>query len=390
MSITRVNFGGGAVGPSNLLCTPPAGVQANDLLLTVINNKHVAPNTPTVESADPAETTPWVLSSNGQASGGAGAAGADSGTVFASCFQRVAITSAVGNARCTITGGNVAQANYAAFRSTLVDAGTHTWSVECAAGSDNTVNTAWSVVGDVDPNIQAGDVVIAFSAINSDAQGAGGWSALSLTTPGVTYGTLFDAGAGFSSTGNDIALRYVEAEATAGASSGPPVFTMTASSSAGNQPTGCTVFVRLREVVIATGTASITLDPITVVATGGAPATGTASITLDPITVVGTGVTPNVGAASIILDALTVLALGNTPEPPPPAFDHAAQAVRRLAQQFAVEAAGSGLVGGRAPALSVTPAPAFAVVSAAEEGLDDHGDAAIERLAQVFRFDLVN
>jgi phage gp46-like protein len=281
LTISRVNFGAVASGTTSPSAVQPAGIANGDLLLTLVGDKYVAPNTPTSTLG-----SAWTLSPNGQTSGGAGVAGVDSGTVFASCYQRVASAGGGdGVANVTITAGNTSQAFQVAFRGTLVGAGTHQWIVECAKGSDNSVNTSWAVTGDVDPGIAAGDCVIAFSAINGNGPGAGWWSGETLAATGVTFGSVFTAGDIFTSNGDDMAVRYQDAIATAGASAAPPTFAMTASSAAGSSPTGCTIFIRIREVPLvtdtvgtATGTSTVTGDAIPIItAVGMAGGTSTAT-----------------------------------------------------------------------------------------------------------------
>jgi phage gp46-like protein len=249
VTITRVNFSASvAVGTTSVNAGDPVGGTPGDLLLLYAWNKYNLPNNPAAYGVPKVQHT-----------GGQGAAGLDSGNVNATVWSKIEGVAEPSAVTVSVTGGNALMAFMELLTSDLVQAGTHQWILAVSKGADNSAGTAWSVTGDVDPDIRAGDVVIAISSINGNGPGAGWWSSLSLTTPGVTYGALFDAGDGFTSNGDDMALRYVAATATAGVSSGPPVFSMTASSTTGNQPAGCTVFVRLREVPIvseATGTAA--------------------------------------------------------------------------------------------------------------------------------------
>jgi hypothetical protein len=80
-----------------------------------------------------------------------------------------------------------------------------------------------------------------------------------------------------------------------------------ASSFVDTPPSG---FVAVDSVVTSTGTASITLDPITLAATGVTPKTGTASITLDAITLAATGTIPSQGTLASTLSAITLVGTG--------------------------------------------------------------------------------
>jgi hypothetical protein len=76
---------------------------------------------------------------------------------------------------------------------------------------------------------------------------------------------------------------------------------------ANSAPSG---FTGLTAVTTSTGTASITLDPITVAATGVVPHTATADITLPAITLAGTGNIPSQGTLASTLSAITLAATG--------------------------------------------------------------------------------
>lgn len=248
MTITRTNFSAAVTaGTTSINTGDPVGGANGDLLLLFAANKYALPNVP----------SGWPLVV--QQSGGQGAAGVDSGTVNASCYGRIQDGTEGSATALTVTGGNSLLGYQVLFTSDLVQAGTHAWGIAVCKGADNTAGTSWSVTGDVDPDIRAGDYVIAFSAINGNGPGSGWWSAESLTCSGVTFVNNILVGDAFTSNGDDIALRHNEWNATAGVSNAPPVYTMTASTTAGNQPAGATIFVRLREVPLvseAVGTAA--------------------------------------------------------------------------------------------------------------------------------------
>lgn len=222
----------GAVDPgTNTLIVPyPAGIAAGDLLVLAIANKY-PPNGPTTP-------TGWTLVTNGQASGGAGAAGNDSGNVYATVFVKVADGTETGNLTVTVTSANVSLGRM--FRYT--NAANAGWDYAATYGSDNTGGTAWIVSGAADPGITSGDMLVVVSAINTDGPT---WSAESVSAAGATFGTHTERQDSGSGVGNDIRLVVSDHTVTAGTAAAAPVFTMTAS---GATPEGASVMLRIREV----------------------------------------------------------------------------------------------------------------------------------------------
>ena len=108
MSIVFGASGAVAAGTTTLAVPHPAGLTAGDFLVLCVANKYpgAAPSTP----------AGWRLA--GTASGGAGAAGIDTGQAVSSILTKVAVGNETGNLSVT-TGGNVSLGRMFRYRSTL-------------------------------------------------------------------------------------------------------------------------------------------------------------------------------------------------------------------------------------------------------------------------------
>lgn len=243
MSIAFANAGAssGAGAPGY-----PSSISAGNLLLLSVASKY--------PTNGPATPSGWTLLD--QVQGGHGSAGADAGNVYCTVFYKVADGTETGTLTLTLTGVNSSFSRifrYVTNSSSAFD------TLASTTGSQNTPGTSWSVTGAADPGIRAGDVVVAFSAINSDAYT---YSAEAITATGMTFTSTteqLDAGTGG---GDDTYLVVADARGTAGPSSAAPVFAMTASGSATDNPAGAVVFARLR-LAASTGTSTVTLDNVT-------------------------------------------------------------------------------------------------------------------------------
>ncbi len=229
-AVTFGNAGAVATGTTSLSVPHPPGIVAGDLLVLAIANKY-----PTNGPATPAG---WTLVTNGQGSGGAGAAGNDTGFVYATVFVKVADGTESGNLTVTLTSANTSMGRM--FRYT--NASGSGWDYAATNGSDNTGDTSWIVSGAANPGITSGDMLVVVSAINTDNPT---WSAESVSAAGATFGTHTERQDSGSGTGNDIRLVVSDHTVTAGTAAAAPVFTMTAS---GGTPEGASVMLRIREV----------------------------------------------------------------------------------------------------------------------------------------------
>ncbi|MDP2170312.1 MAG: LamG domain-containing protein [Rhodocyclaceae bacterium] len=220
-------------GTTSLSVLHPAGIVAGDLLVLVVGNKF-SPDDPPVTPAG------WTLV--GQGEGGLGnTSNNDQGPVFSTIFVREAVGGETGNLTVSLPGANSSMGMM--FRYSKV-AGT-AWDYAATSGSDNIANTAWSVTGASNPGIQAGDMLIVGSAINTDNHT---YSVQSVTSTGATFGAHTERQDSGTGNGRDMQLVVSDHTVTAGTATAAPVFTMTASGTATNRPTGASVILRIREV----------------------------------------------------------------------------------------------------------------------------------------------
>lgn len=216
------NQGGGTqtvVHPSNLV--------AGNLITMAVINKY-PPNGP---------TTPTGWTKNVQASGGAGAAGAGTGNVFATSFSKVA-TGLETDLTLSTPSANSTLSRMVQWK--LTRGGT--WSVAGAVGSDNSAGPGFSAAMDVDPGIQAGDVVI--TQIGLNASGSGNPADVTLVAPGCIFASASLLTNAFSTWGDDCQMALHYFVCLYGQSTG--VATVTATFL--NTPAGAATIVRLRRV----------------------------------------------------------------------------------------------------------------------------------------------
>lgn len=212
----------------------PAGITAGQLLVICICNKY-PPNTPTTPVA-----AGFILAANAQGTGGSGAAGIDTGTVFTTVYYKIAAGTETGNLAITVTGNNAAIGRI--FRYTNA---TGNWDVSAANGADNTAGTAWLTTMNVNPGLTTGDWAIVASGINTDAYT---YSAQAPAEASTTFGATVERQDSGTTSGQDCALVVTDTPVTAGTSVNPPTYAMTSSGTAANNPAGSSVMLRIREV----------------------------------------------------------------------------------------------------------------------------------------------
>lgn len=219
-------------GVSSVLFRQPDTLENTDLALWCVVNKY-----PTNGPGTPTGYTPTAQAVMGDG----GAAGADQGDVYATVFHRVCDgTEDAATEAISVTGGNAVYSRSIAFSRS----GGTGWNIATASGSQGAASANWNITtGSLD--LAAGDTVLVFVAKNSDLDVVG-HSAHTLSATGVTFGT-FNSRAGPTGTtsGDDVAYQLGEVQVTAGSGSGPVVFTMSATGSAGNS-SGGVMLVRLR------------------------------------------------------------------------------------------------------------------------------------------------
>lgn len=233
MPFTYQGAGTGAGGTTS--ATPSHNTPLGGWILFLVTvTKYAYPTTP----------SGWTLL--GQANGGSGASGVDTGTAYVCVFQKYAIgTEGTSTVTVTHTGGNSIYARIFQYFGDALNTGIYTFSA--SVGNFTTPGTAWSVTGDVDPGILGDDMVFVASAVNGNAYT---YSAEALSTTGVTYGAANERADVSVSNGDDQRMVVSDHVVSSGTSSAAPVYTMTASGSATNSPAGATVMVRMREPTI--------------------------------------------------------------------------------------------------------------------------------------------
>jgi hypothetical protein len=193
-------------------------------------------------STDPTINTPSGWTSLGTYTGGAGTWGADSGNAVVAAFYRKATSRFLtGTTTVSVTNGLVSIGQMI----TIHKDDAASWNIDSDGGSDNSADTAWSVTGSgIDlSSSNGGDIVLALSAINTDARlfSGHGMSAL-----GMTFGDVTQTGFFTSATSNDMSLEAVTGRITGGSDSTvAPTFTSTANGSATNNPAGASLFVKI-------------------------------------------------------------------------------------------------------------------------------------------------
>lgn len=241
MSISRAQVfaaAGTVTSGSSVNGTCPATVNPGELLvLPVLSKRGLTIATP----------SGWTLPANAEASGGAGADGANSGTVKLTVFVKVADGSEDGaTVPVSFSGGttNVAYARIGSYQN-----GTGAWSVAAANGADSAGgNNNWSATMGSDPGITAGDFMLAMFACNSSTPTH---SAEALTATGVTFGTLVEQLDSSIASGDTMRLVLCEIPVNSGTASGNATFSGTSSANGTNYPAGPVVLLRLREVSVA-------------------------------------------------------------------------------------------------------------------------------------------
>ena len=213
----------------------PAGITAGQLIVVCICNKYPL-NTPTTPAG-------FTLATNAQGTGGSGAAGIDTGTVYSTVYYKIAAGTETGNLSITITANNAAIGRIFTYTN-----GTSNWDVAAANGADNTAGTAWLTTMNTNPGITTGDWVVVGSGINTDAYT---YSAQAPAEPSVTFGVTVERQDSGTTSGQDCALVVTDTPVTAGTSTVAPTYGMTASGTAANNPCGASVMLRIREVAAA-------------------------------------------------------------------------------------------------------------------------------------------
>jgi hypothetical protein len=230
MAIAFGAAGSAVVGTTSLAVPHPTGITAGQLLVLFVASKY--PENP------PALPPGWWFV--GSASGGAGAAGVDTGTALASFYIRVADGLETGNLSVSIPSGSSCVGQM--YRYTK--AAEHSWVLGLASGARNVGNSAtFSLNAAGNPSIVLDDVILVGVAINTNNFS---YSAQALTSTGATF-THNERLDGGTANGDQVGAMVSEFAVTAGPGTTDPAFVMTATGSTANAPAGPALFLRLRE-----------------------------------------------------------------------------------------------------------------------------------------------
>lgn len=227
--MATVTYGsiGAAVGQiSSVAVAYPAGIAAGDMLLLCVANKY-----PTNGPATPSGFTTIV---DGQGTGGAGAAGPDSGDTYATVFQREADGGESGTVTVTVTSGDCL---YCAMVRFTKSAGT--WSIAACNGGDTSSDTSFSATGNADPGVAVGDVLLSAMALNNNTATG---SAHLITQSGATFNASVEILDNATSFGDNVGIKIAYHEVATGPGSAAPTYSATISAAGA----GGAVIVRLR------------------------------------------------------------------------------------------------------------------------------------------------
>lgn len=234
MAVTFQSVGTPSAVTPNPTPSYPISIALGDLLVLLVVNKY-----PTNGPSTPSGWTLW-----GQSSGGAGAAGADSGTVYATVFYKIADGTETGAITVTIASSNSSRAQIGRW----TKGATESWGLSVPSiGSSNTPGTAVNVTGDVDPGAIAGDLFIVLGGANTNLYTLNllptlAISGCSISNPG---GAFMESGGG---SGDHVRIFASNHAVMSGTSAGVPSYAASYSGTAGNAPAGGAVIVRARAV----------------------------------------------------------------------------------------------------------------------------------------------
>ncbi len=226
--------GTGVNGTSSVSPSYPSGVAAGDLVLLCVVSKYAYP-----------DSTPAGWGILAQHSGGAGASGPGSGTVYLTIFYRIATGSLSGSVTINVTGGNVMRAHMTRF----AKASAKMWSLATAVGGDSSQNTTYTAASTTPLDWRVGDMAFVFTGLNAASALSG--ATPTLTAPGITFGfrggdgAVLSTDSGTTTTGDDLGSHGRYAAVNTGTATATTTYNGTTGSTA---TAGATIFVRLRQV----------------------------------------------------------------------------------------------------------------------------------------------
>ncbi len=262
-------------GTANLTPVIPAGSVAGDMMILAYGTKPFN-DAPTIDQG-------WT--SIGSATDGTVVDGVDVGSMQTRLYYKIH-TGTETNPTVTNGTNNISGAVIIVFQKSASEA----WDTPMGAGGgDATAGTGFSVTASANPGITAGDLLIGYAAIRSDA---GTQSAITITATGATMGAFTESPADLVTTGGgDMAMSGGYAAVSSGTASASPVYASTLAVA----HTGSAFIVRLRvlpltTLVDGTNPASLTLAPgasalvnaFTFIASSGTDTVTGATVSLSP------------------------------------------------------------------------------------------------------------
>lgn len=224
MAIVFTNTNTATSGTTSLTAAAPASLNADSVSILTVTNKPF--------SATPTTPAGWELVAT--ATNGSTASGLDTGSVRTSTYIR---RGSYGSTPITVTGADSCGQSIVHYKKSGVS---EIWAVHAfTTGGDSTDGANYSATGAANVNAVAGDVILACTAVNSDA---GTPSADDITATGLTFGTITARSDLAYTTGNNGRVRVVEGPITLGPETGAPTYVYTNAST----QSGETIFVRLR------------------------------------------------------------------------------------------------------------------------------------------------
>lgn len=209
----------------------PAGVTASQMLVTFIAGRYSNSSVTTL--------TGWLSRTDQGAAGngGTGTNALNTGTSKARIFSKQADGSETGSATWAVSGNN-----FQAVTSRFTKTAGNSWDILGAVGIDTTLGTAYSATAATALTLQPGDILVAISLIAADTPT---FSGQGFTAAGITFGAgTIDVADSASVQGSHQRAGIYRATVTAGTATVAPTFAMTLSGA----DSGCTAFVRLREI----------------------------------------------------------------------------------------------------------------------------------------------
>lgn len=236
MAISYVGAGTTATGATSRTAVYPANILAGHFLLWVDVNKY-PPNAPVFPPDG------WTLIS--QYSGGAGAAGADSGNCYVTAAYKIADGTETGNLPVISNPSG----NTGVSKVFNLSNATGYWSIASSVGSRNAggdVNWTATTSGGID--IQNNDLVIVMSAMNTNTPTWTVFPATPISQSGTTFGAAIYRATTGTGTGDDIKMNVSSHPVTAGGGSGVVTVNQVASASPNaSSPAGPMIVMRIRE-----------------------------------------------------------------------------------------------------------------------------------------------